>query len=62
MFEYDLLDYLEGYLTENRKQRFLEVLENRTNFLTVAIEDVFQLHNTSAVLRSCDALVYRPCM
>jgi tRNA (guanosine-2'-O-)-methyltransferase len=54
MFDYDLFNYLEGYLTENRKQRFLEVLANRTNFLTVAIEDVYQLHNTSAVLRSCD--------
>ena len=51
----ELLEYLEGYLTENRKQRFLEVLANRTNFLTVAIEDVFQLHNTSAVVRSCDS-------
>ncbi len=55
MFEFDLLNYLEGYLTESRKQRFSKVLANRTNFLTVAIEDVFQLHNTSAVLRSCDA-------
>jgi len=55
MFTKDLLAYLEGYLTENRKQRFLEVLSKRTNFLTVAIEDVYQLHNTSAVVRSCDS-------
>ncbi|MDC6365021.1 MULTISPECIES: TrmH family RNA methyltransferase [Flavobacteriaceae] len=55
MFDDDLLTYLEGYLTEERKQRFLETLKNRTKFLTVAIEDVFQLHNTSAILRSCDA-------
>ncbi|MEM1258908.1 MAG: RNA methyltransferase [Bacteroidota bacterium] len=55
MFDYDLLNYLEGYLTENRKERFLEVLSKRTNFLTVAIEDVYQLHNTSAVVRSCDS-------
>lgn len=55
MFNHDLLTYLEGYLTENRKQRFLEVLSKRTNFLTVAIEDVYQLHNTSAVVRSCDS-------
>ncbi|WP_190809060.1 RNA methyltransferase [Flagellimonas sp. S3867] len=55
MFDHDLLTYLEGYLTKERKQRFLEVLQNRTKFLTVAIEDVFQLHNTSAVIRSCDA-------
>lgn len=55
MFKNDLLAYLEGFLTENRKDRFLEVLSKRTNFLTVAIEDVYQLHNTSAVVRSCDS-------
>lgn len=55
MFNDDLLTYLEGFLTEGRKQRFLEVLQNRTKFLTVAIEDVFQMHNSSAVIRSCDA-------
>lgn len=55
MIDHDLLNYLESYLTQSRKQRFLDVLENRTNYLTVAIEDVFQLHNTSAVVRSCDA-------
>lgn len=55
MFDNDLLTYLETYLTEDRKQRFLEVLKHRTKYLTVAIEDVFQLHNTSAVIRSCDA-------
>ncbi|WP_422861448.1 TrmH family RNA methyltransferase [Flagellimonas sp. W118] len=55
MFDHELFTYLEGFLTEERKQRFLEVLQNRTKFLTVAIEDVFQLHNTSAVIRSCDA-------
>ena len=55
MFNPDLLQYLEGFLTEDRRRRFLEVLSKRTNYLTVAVEDVYQLHNTSAVLRSCDA-------
>lgn len=55
MFNDDLLTYLEGFLTEERKQRFLDVLQKRTKYLTVAIEDVYQLHNTSAVIRSCDA-------
>lgn len=50
----DYLNYLEGFLTENRKERFLKVLETRTNHFTVAMEDVFQLHNTSAVMRSCE--------
>mgnify|MGYP003680919073 CR=1 FL=1 len=47
MFRYDLLTYLESYLTEERKQRFLEVLQKRTKHITVAVEDVYQLHNTS---------------
>ena len=51
----ELLNYLEEFLTHERKLRFQEVLSNRTKLLTVAIEDVYQLHNTSAVIRSCDA-------
>ena len=54
-FDHDLLLYLEGFISEERKERFLEVLAKRTRFLAVAIEDVYQLHNTSAVIRSCDA-------
>ncbi len=49
-----LLEYLESFLTENRKAKFLRVLQQRTNHLTVAMEDVYQLHNTSAVMRSCE--------
>lgn len=48
------LAFLEGFLTENRKTKFHEILANRTLHFTVAIEDVFQLHNTSAVMRSCE--------
>ncbi|MFY0483562.1 TrmH family RNA methyltransferase [Flavobacterium sp. PLA-1-15] len=54
MADIDYLNYLEGFLTDNRKEKFLKVLSNRTNHFTVAIEDVFQLHNTSAVMRSCE--------
>jgi tRNA (guanosine-2'-O-)-methyltransferase len=49
-----LLEYLEGFLTDNRKERFQTILESRTNHFTIAMEDVFQLHNTSAVMRSCE--------
>lgn len=54
MIDLSYLDYLEGFLTDNRKERFLQVLENRTNHFTIAMEDVYQLHNTSAVMRSCE--------
>ncbi|NJM79581.1 MAG: RNA methyltransferase [Flavobacterium sp.] len=49
-----LLHYLEGFISEKRKQRFIEVLANRTKHFTIAIEDVYQMHNTSAVMRSCE--------
>ena len=54
MIDLKLLKYLEGYLTEKRLKRFNDVLSNRTKHFTVATEDVYQLHNTSAVMRSCD--------
>ena len=54
MIDLDLLNYLEGFITENRKEGFLRVLKNRTKHFTIAMEDVFQLHNTSAVMRSCE--------
>lgn len=54
MVDLKLLEHLESYLTEKRKQRFDEVLAHRTRHFTVATEDVYQLHNTSAVMRSCE--------
>ncbi len=54
MQDLKLLSHLENYLTENRRKRFVQVLNQRTKHFTVAMEDVYQLHNTSAVIRSCD--------
>ncbi|TXE10712.1 RNA methyltransferase [Gelidibacter salicanalis] len=54
MIDLQLLEHLETYLTPQRKLRFDTVLPNRTKHFTVATEDVYQLHNTSAVIRSCD--------
>lgn len=54
MVDYKLLSYLENFITSERTERFLQILEKRTKYITVAVEDVFQLHNTSAVIRSCE--------
>lgn len=54
MIDLDYLNYLEDFLTDNRKERFSDVLANRTNHFTIAVEDIFQFHNTSAVMRSCE--------
>lgn len=52
--ESGLIEFLESFLTPKRKALFEKVVKSRTNHFTVATEDVYQLHNTSAVMRSCD--------
>ena len=54
MVDQQLLRYLEDFISVERKERFLQVLEERTRFITVAIEDISQMHNASAVIRSCE--------
>ena len=49
-----LLGFLYQFISDERKQRFEAVLAHRTRHLAVVLEDIFQPHNASAVLRSCD--------
>lgn len=49
-----LIKYFEPYVTERRASLLKKILELRTRYITVVLEDVYQSHNTSAVLRSCD--------
>lgn len=45
---------LEEMAPEGRIERFNHVLNNRTRYATVVLENIFQPHNASAVMRSCD--------
>lgn len=49
-----LIRYLQQFVTERRLKLFDTRLQNRTRYLTVVLEDIFQPHNASAVLRSCE--------
>lgn len=49
-----LIDFLSEHITEQRKLQFTRVLNERTRYISVVLEDIFQTHNASAVLRSCD--------
>jgi tRNA (guanosine-2'-O-)-methyltransferase len=49
-----LTEYLEGFVSERRRGRLHEVLKERTNHMQLVLEDVYQTHNFSAVLRSAD--------
>ncbi|MDR9418773.1 TrmH family RNA methyltransferase [Gracilimonas sp.] len=50
----DLVNYLKEFATEARWDKFVEVAKQRTRYISVVVEDIYQSHNASAVLRSCD--------
>lgn len=50
----EFISYLSNLISENRRAKFDEVLNYRTRHITIALEDLYQPHNASAVLRSCD--------
>jgi tRNA (guanosine-2'-O-)-methyltransferase len=43
-------------MTPERQERLLSVLNKRQNNITVVLENVFDPHNISAVMRTCDAV------
>jgi tRNA (guanosine-2'-O-)-methyltransferase len=45
---------LSQFITKRRMELFERVLDFRTRYITVVLEDIFQPHNASAVLRSCE--------
>lgn len=49
-----LTEYLRDFATESRWEKIEEVVHLRTRHITVVVEDIYQSHNASAVLRSCD--------
>lgn len=51
----ELINYLTTFISEKRKARFDEVISQRTNHVRVVLENVYQGHNASAVLRSCES-------
>jgi tRNA (guanosine-2'-O-)-methyltransferase len=50
----ELIDFLSSFITDNRYSQLREVLKNRTRYITVVLEDIYQSQNASAVLRTCD--------
>ena len=50
----ELIEYLKDFVTEERYNLFLDKIRFRTDYLTVVLEDIYQPHNASAVLRTCD--------
>lgn len=45
---------LSELYSENKRDLFDRLVQNRTRHICVMLEDIYQSHNASAVLRSCD--------
>ena len=55
MFDCEFItSVLSGWVSERRLGRIEEILAQRTRYLTVALEDIYQSQNASAVLRTCE--------
>ena len=53
-FEKALSEELLSFVSEHKKGLFDEIIQYRTRHITVVLEDIYQPHNASAVLRTCD--------
>jgi tRNA (guanosine-2'-O-)-methyltransferase len=49
-----LLEEFYKLIPEEKGQLFDTIAANRTNYLTVVLEEIFQEHNASAIIRTCD--------
>ncbi len=52
--EYEFLEYLKGYITPHKIKLIDKILNQRTRYFTVILENIFKPHNASAVLRTAD--------
>jgi len=50
----ELIEYFSEYVTENKKIKIEDILLKRTRYVTIVLEDIFQTHNASAVVRSAE--------
>jgi len=52
--ETEFLEYLKDYITPHKIKLIEKILNQRTRYFTVVLENIFKPHNASAVLRTAD--------
>ncbi|MBK8497749.1 MAG: RNA methyltransferase [Flavobacteriales bacterium] len=56
MTDKELYERLCGFITDNKRELFERIAPMRTRHITAVLEDIYQPHNASAVVRTCDLL------
>lgn len=54
-----VIEYLKEFVSPERYRLFEEKLSERTRYASVLIENVYQSHNASAIIRTCEALGFQ---
>jgi tRNA (guanosine-2'-O-)-methyltransferase len=49
-----LIEYLRQFITDRKWDLFKKIIDQRTRYITVVLEDIYQAQNASAVLRTSD--------
>ena len=50
----EVVEYLSQFAHDNRVELFNEKIKERTDYVTLVLEDIFHAQNTSAAIRTCD--------
>lgn len=48
------IDFLKNFVKQERFERLEKAVNERTRYITVVLEDIYQPHNASAVVRNCE--------
>ena len=51
-----VFQHLSKFISDHRKDTIERVLELRTRYVTIILEDIFQSQNASAVVRTCECM------
>jgi tRNA (guanosine-2'-O-)-methyltransferase len=54
--ETKLFDHLAQFVSDHKKSFVDKVLDQRTRYVTVILEDIYQSQNASAVVRTCECM------
>jgi tRNA (guanosine-2'-O-)-methyltransferase len=52
----EIINYLKNFATSERYNRIQDIAQKRTRYVTVIVENLFQSHNISAILRTAECL------
>lgn len=55
----EVVDLLDGQLTERRRERIEQVLDERTYYVATVLDGIYDRGNVSAVIRTAEALGYQ---